>query len=226
VPEETRGANDDGTTRYLRPLPGAARMYPETDVPPVEPDPSEVETPELLTDRADRYADELGLDTGLAEQVASDARMPLFETAVADGVDPTLAATTLVSTLTELRRDGVAVERLADDHLRDALTIVDGGDVPREGLDDLLRTLAGDPSMTAEAAVEAAGLGGVSDEAVREAVREVVERNETQVREEGMAAFSALMGECMGALRGKAEGDAVSEVLREEIRRVEAADAD
>lgn len=29
VPEETRGANDDGTTRYLRPLPGAARMYPE-----------------------------------------------------------------------------------------------------------------------------------------------------------------------------------------------------
>ncbi|MFB6301685.1 MAG: Glu-tRNA(Gln) amidotransferase subunit GatE, partial [Haloferacaceae archaeon] len=40
VPEETRDANEDGTTRYLRPLPGAARMYPETDVPPVEPDPS------------------------------------------------------------------------------------------------------------------------------------------------------------------------------------------
>ncbi|MEM3857705.1 MAG: Glu-tRNA(Gln) amidotransferase subunit GatE, partial [Thermoprotei archaeon] len=30
---ETRGALPDGTTRYLRPMPGAERMYPETDVP-------------------------------------------------------------------------------------------------------------------------------------------------------------------------------------------------
>lgn len=70
VPEETRGANDDGTTRYLRPLPGAARMYPETDVIPVDLDPSDVETPELLTEKVDRYQDEFGLDAGLAEQVA------------------------------------------------------------------------------------------------------------------------------------------------------------
>ncbi|MFN7105646.1 MAG: Glu-tRNA(Gln) amidotransferase subunit GatE, partial [Pyrobaculum sp.] len=30
VPEETRAASQDGTTRFLRPRPGAARMYPET----------------------------------------------------------------------------------------------------------------------------------------------------------------------------------------------------
>ncbi|MDH5787907.1 MAG: Glu-tRNA(Gln) amidotransferase subunit GatE, partial [Candidatus Bathyarchaeota archaeon] len=34
VPEETRAPNSDGTTRYMRPRPGAARMYPETDIPP------------------------------------------------------------------------------------------------------------------------------------------------------------------------------------------------
>ena len=34
VPAETRTAKDDGTTRYMRPRPGAARMYPETDIPP------------------------------------------------------------------------------------------------------------------------------------------------------------------------------------------------
>jgi glutamyl-tRNA(Gln) amidotransferase subunit E len=220
VPEETRGANDDGTTRYLRPLPGAARMYPETDVPPVEPDPTDVDPPELLTDRADRYAAEFGLDEGLAEQVAFSPRMPLFESVVADGVDPTLAATTLESTLTELRRYDVAVDALTDNHLRESLMLVDDDEVPREGLDDLLRTLAADPSLTAAAAVEKAGLGGVSDDEVREQVRAVVERNEDQVREEGMGAFSALMGECMGALRGKADGDTVSELLREEIDRV------
>ncbi|WP_267640098.1 Glu-tRNA(Gln) amidotransferase subunit GatE [Haloarchaeobius amylolyticus] len=219
VPEETRGANEDGTTRYLRPLPGAARMYPETDVPPVDLDPSEVDTPELLTEKVERYQDEYGLDAGLAEQVAYGQRMPLFESVVADGIDATLAAGTLESTLTELRRDDVPVANLTDEHLRDALALVDDGEVPNEGMNDLLTALAEDPSLTAEEAVEAEDLGGVSEDEVREAVAEVVERNSEQVEEEGMGAFSALMGECMGALRGKAGGDTVSAVLREEIQK-------
>jgi glutamyl-tRNA(Gln) amidotransferase subunit E len=218
VPEETRDATEEGTTRYLRPLPGAARMYPETDVPPVEPDPSEVDQPELLTEKVERYGAEYDLDSGLAEQVAYGEYMPLFERVVEEGVDPTLAATTFESTLTELRRDDVAVGNLTDDHLADALALVDGGEVPQEGLDDLLRALSADPDLTAEEAVEREDLGGVGDEEVREAVVRVVERNAEQVGEEGMGAFSGLMGECMGELRGKADGDTVSSVLREEIQ--------
>jgi len=219
VPEETRDALEDGTSRYLRPLPGAARMYPETDVPPVEPDVSEVETPELLTEKVARYEADHGLDSGLAEQVAYGQRWPLFEAVVAEGVDATLAAGTLESTLTELRRDDVPVDALTDDHLRDTLSLVDGGDVPREGIEDLLSVLANNPELTAEAAVEQEGLGGVDDSEVREAVAEVVERNAEQVEQEGMGAFSGLMGECMGALRGKADGDTVSDVLRAEIQK-------
>jgi glutamyl-tRNA(Gln) amidotransferase subunit E len=195
-------------------------MYPETDVPPVEPDPSEIEVPELLTEKEDRYVEAYGLDAGLAEQVAYGEHMPLFETLVdEDGVDPTLAADTLASELTGLRRDDVPVENLTDEHLRDALRLVDAGEVPNEGLEDLLIALAEEPALTAEEAVEQEDLGGVAEEEVREAVIEVVERNAEQVEAEGMAAFSGLMGECMGALRGKADGDTVSEVLREEIQQ-------
>ena len=217
VPEETRGANEDGTSRYLRPLPGAARMYPETDVPPVEPDPTEVERPELLTEKVERYRTEYGLDAGLAEQVAYGRRMTVFEAAVGRGVDPTLAAGTLESTLTELRRDGVPVEDLSDEALLDVLALVAAGDLAKEGVDEVLRVLAENPRMDAEAAVEEAGLAGVDEIEVREAVVEVVERNADQVEREGMGAFSALMGEAMGALRGRADGEVVSEVLREEI---------
>ena len=219
VPEETRGALEEGTTRYLRPLPGAARMYPETDVPPVEPDPIEVEVPDLLTERAERYRTELGLDAGLAEQVAFDERMPVFEAAVDDGVDPTLAATALTATLTELRRDEVSVGRLTDDHLLGALGLVSEGEIVSEAVPEVLRELAADPDRGLDAAVDAAGVGGVSEAAVRDAVREVVERNGDQVAAEGIGAFSALMGECMSELRGKADGEVVSETLREEIRR-------
>ncbi|GAB3025934.1 Glu-tRNA(Gln) amidotransferase subunit GatE [Natronobiforma cellulositropha] len=219
VPEETRGANEDGTTRYLRPLPGAARMYPETDVPPVEPDPGEVETPELLTEKVERYAAEFDLDAGLAEQVAYGRRMPLFESLVADGVNPTLAASTLESTVTELRRDDVPVENLTDRHFEEVLGMVTDGDLPNEGVTDLLTVLAGEPAQSAADAAEAAGLGAAGDDEVREVVLEVVERNGPQVEEEGMQAFSGLMGECMGALRGKADGDLVSQLLREEIQK-------
>ncbi|WP_207588843.1 Glu-tRNA(Gln) amidotransferase subunit GatE [Halomontanus rarus] len=219
VPEETRGANDDGTTRYLRPLPGAARMYPETDVPPVEPDPSEVAEPELLTEKVERYQAEYDLDAGLAEQVAYGKFMPLFEELVADGVDPTLAASTLESTVTELRRDDVPVETLTATHFEQVFGMASAGELPNEGIPDLLSALANDPSRSAEEAAEAAGLGSAAEDEVREAVLEVVERNEGQVEEEGMQAFSGLMGECMGALRGKADGDLVSKLLREEIQK-------
>ncbi len=217
VPEETRGANDDGTSRYLRPLPGAARMYPETDVPPVDPDPSEIDRPELLTERVDRYCETYGLDAGLAEQVAFGRQMPAFERALEAGIDPTLAANTFESTLTELRRDGVSVEALEDAELIAVLELVEDGELAKEGIAPVLRELAEDRSLDAESAIEAAGLGGVDESEVREVVSEVVERNESQVREQGMGAFSALMGECMGALRGKADGEIVSELLREEI---------
>ncbi|MFB6082317.1 MAG: Glu-tRNA(Gln) amidotransferase subunit GatE [Halanaeroarchaeum sp.] len=219
VPEETRGATEDATSRYLRPLPGAARMYPETDVPPVTPDPSDVETPELLTEKAARYESEYGLDEGLANQVAYGQRWPLFEEAIERGVDATLAAQTLESTVTELRRDDVAIEGLTDDHFLETFDLVAEGELAQEGVPELLAALAENPSLSAAEAAEERGLGSADTSEVRKSVVAVVERNEAQVAEEGMGAFSALMGECMAELRGKADGDLVSRVLREEIQK-------
>ena len=35
IPIDTRLATPTGETKFLRPRPGAARMYPETDIPPI-----------------------------------------------------------------------------------------------------------------------------------------------------------------------------------------------
>ena len=196
---------------------------PETDVPPVEPDLGEIERPELLTEKVTRYTG-LGLDRGLAEQVAYGERVGLFERAVEMGVDPTLAANTLESTVTELRRDGVPVERLDDEQFEESFELLVADELAKEGVPELLAALAADPGLSASEAAQQKGLGSADREAVRETVREVVEQNGEQVEAEGMGAFSALMGECMGALRGKADGDVVSDVLREEIQRHATAD--
>lgn len=194
-------------------------MYPETDVPPVTPDLSEIVEPELLTERAHRYETDLGLDEGLAEQVAFGRRMPLFEEAVAADIDPTFAAGLLESTLTELRRDSVPIENLSDEHLMSVMRAVESGQLAKEGVPTVLETIADTPTLSVEAAIEEAGLGGVSEAEVKAAVEDIVERNASQVEQEGMAAFSALMGEAMGALRGKADGEVVSTALRESIQQ-------
>jgi glutamyl-tRNA(Gln) amidotransferase subunit E len=219
VPEETRGANEDGTSEYLRPLPGAARMYPETDVPPVTPDPTAVEPSELLTEKVDRYQNEFGLDEGLATQVAYGQRWDLFEAAIDRGVDATLAAQTVESTVTELRRDDVPVENLTSEHFSQTFSLIADGELAQEGVPELLAALAENPDQTATEAVSAQGLGSAGADEVRDAVTAVIERNAEQVETEGMGAFSALMGECMGELRGKADGDLVSDILREEIQQ-------
>jgi len=217
VPEETRAAMEGGASRYLRPLPGAARMYPETDVPPVSVDRSVAEVPELLRDRIARYASDYGLSDDLARGVADSPWREVFDAVVEDGVDPTLAASTLTETMTMLRREGVTVSRLHPDAVQAVIERTDGGSLAREAIAPVLTALAADPDRSVDAAIEAADAGGVDAAAVDAVVEAVVEANAEQVQTEGMGAFSALMGEAMAELRGRADGEAVSARLRAAI---------
>ncbi|MDZ7687879.1 MAG: Glu-tRNA(Gln) amidotransferase subunit GatE [Halobacteriales archaeon] len=216
VPEETRDANDDGTSSYLRPLPGAARMYPETDVYSVALDGFEAEPPELLDERAERYAAEHGLDDDLAERVAHGRRMPLYEEAVERGYDAGLVASTLEGTLVDLRRDDVPVENISDEDLLETFRLVAEDEVAKEGVPDLLRGIAegGEPEEVAEEL----GLESAARDEVEEVVDEILEERAEYVKEEGMSAMGGLMGVVMEEMRGKADGELVSEVLREKIQ--------
>jgi len=216
VPEETRGANDDGTTRYLRPLPGAARMYPETDVPPVEPTPPTWTGRNCSTRRPPGTLRRSGSTPVSPSRSRSASGSP-----VRDGGRPRRRP--------HLRRVDAGVDDDGDPARRRARREPERRPLPRAlrsrrgrrpregGRPEVLTTLAEHPELSAAEAVEEAGLSGVSEAEVREAVVEVVERNADQIEAEGMGAFSGLMGEAMGALRGKADGEVVSDALREEI---------
>jgi glutamyl-tRNA(Gln) amidotransferase subunit E len=192
-------------------------MYPETDVPPVPVDRSVAEVPELLRDRVDRYESDYGLSGDLARGVADSPWRETFDAVVGDGVDPTLAASTLTETMTMLRREDVMVSRVHPDDVREVLARTDGGTLAKEAIAPVLTALAADPDRSVDAAVEAADAGGVDAAAVDAVVEAVVEGNAEQVQKEGMDAFSALMGEAMAELRGRADGEVVSARLRAAI---------
>ena len=228
VPEETRKMLEEGSSAYMRPLPGAARMYPETDVFTVATDGNlweKIEIPELLTDRAERFVREFGLDEGLARQVAFSERLPLFEKAVASGVRPTLAARTLLATCRELARDGVEVARVSEEEILALLSAVEGGRAAKEAIPDLLTELAktagaaGEPGVRVDAAIEKMG-PSVSQADVEAIVRRIVAEREAFAREKGMGALGPLMGVVMQELRGSVDGKVISETLRRELQRL------
>jgi glutamyl-tRNA(Gln) amidotransferase subunit E len=108
VPPETRRANPDGTSSFMRPLPGRARLYPETDVPPITLTKElleSVERTESLEAKKEKL--EKMLNKEMAGRVLKSRHLHLFEKLVAAGAEPMLAATTLEETIVSLRREGV-----------------------------------------------------------------------------------------------------------------------
>ncbi len=227
VPEETRRALPDGNNSYLRPLPGAARMYPETDVPQTEVSEEyflSVEVPELLTERAKRFESEFDLHKELSEKIVYSTYLPLFEDmmqrfAQNQNINATLVVRTLTGTLPELKRDGVEIDNLDDHHFIDVFTLVANGDISKEAIDQVLREMAADPSMSAGDAADKLGLGGVDTESIEAFIETVIREREEFVTEKGLAAVGPLMGPVMAEFRGKVDGKLVSDILKQKINK-------
>ena len=222
VPAETRSANPDGTTRYTRPRPGAARMYPETDIKPVKVTPEKLEElramlPEMPEVKLRRFMKDYSLNEKLATQVVDSGYMGLFEELAREGHSTTLLAVTLTEDLTKLRRDGVPVEGLTDEALRDAFTLVKEGAATKESLPDVLTWLAENRGKKARDAVSALGFDMMTIEELTALVNRAVEEKADLVAERGMRAMGALMGVIMGQVRGRAKPQDVQRLLRSAV---------
>ncbi|MGA2121232.1 MAG: Glu-tRNA(Gln) amidotransferase subunit GatE [Methanoregula sp.] len=219
VPEETRKMLESGSTAYMRPLPGAARMYPETDVLPVVIDDAwwnAITVPELLTTRAERYMKEYEIDRPYALKLAGSEKLPLFERAVNEGIQPKLAAFTILSTSTELRRDGVDIRKIPDDAYLAAWHAVNGGRAAKEAISEILRSVAA--GSTVEEALKKQA-PSVSREELEVIVRKIIRDRSDFVAQKGKAALGPLMGVVMAEVRGSVDGKLVSEVLKKEIEK-------
>ncbi len=224
VPEETRRALPDGCSEYMRPLPGSARMYPETDVPSViisEQMLEKLQLPELFADRAERFVREYSLSAEQARVMAASPAYPLFEEIVsAHTLSPSVVVRAIETAPIELAREGVPVANLTDRHFKESLAFVSDGRMAKEGLSDLLRALARHPENSAEQAAAEAGLLGLAEDDVRKAVQAVVSAKADLVRSKGERAIGPLMGLVMKELRGRADGGMISAVLKKEIENI------
>jgi glutamyl-tRNA(Gln) amidotransferase subunit E len=225
IPEETRRALPDGNTSYMRPLPGAARMYPETDVPQIEISQEyfdSIEIPELLTERAKRFVSENDLNKELAEKIAYSKYLPLFESLIEryrndENVNSTLIARTLVGIVPEIRRNGVETENLIDEHFEGLFAAISNQEIAKEATQDLLTALAKDPELGTQEAISKLGLSAFDPEEVENFIKKTVRKKGDFIKEKGPAALGPLMGIIMKEYRGMVDGKILSQMLKKEL---------
>jgi glutamyl-tRNA(Gln) amidotransferase subunit E len=225
VPEETRAANPDGTTRYMRPRPGAARMYPETDVPPIQIIQGHLKQlrshlPELPEQKMERLTKTYRLNAKLAKQVLDSEYAPLFEIIVKETkVSPTVVAAILTETMKSLKREGTPTDNISDQQLRQLFELINTGQTVKEAAPDIITWLAKHENATADQAVQNLGLGLISQHEIEEIIDTIIKENKALVDISGEAAFGPLMGQVMKKIRGKADAEMVVATLRKKLKK-------
>jgi glutamyl-tRNA(Gln) amidotransferase subunit E len=224
VPAETRTAKDDGTTRYMRPRPGAARMYPETDIPPSVISSALVEKlcsnlPESAGKKLRRLMSEYKLNDKLAKQLVDSEYGELFEVIMKkSGVAATTVAVFLTETLKALKRDGVVVQKVADGQITEVFRVVGAGELVKEAVADVFIWLSENEGKSLQDAVSALGLKMFSKAELAKLVDRVIAENKQSADQLGEKAFRVLMGIVMKEVRGKADPKLVSELLKERLK--------
>jgi glutamyl-tRNA(Gln) amidotransferase subunit E len=224
VPAETRTAKEDGTSRYMRPRPGAARMYPETDIPP-QPITNELlekirqNLPESGEKKVARLTKQYSLNEKLAKQLAGSEYNVLFEETVKEtGVQASTVAAFLTETLKSLKREGIETENVSEDQIKSIFKAIGSGDLAKEAVADVFIWLSKNQSKTVQDATSALGLKMFTEADLAPIIDRVITANRPQIDKLGKNVFGMLMGAVMKDVRGKANPELVSKLLRERLK--------
>ncbi len=139
VPSETRQAFKDGTNGFERILPGADRMYPDTDLPPKKItkerlDRIKTQVPEFFWDR-EKWYKELNIPSDVISELAISKYANLFKKLVNEWeINPVLASVVLIQYPKRLRKKNLKVELLSIDIFEKIFDAYRKGIIFREGI--------------------------------------------------------------------------------------------
>ena len=143
----------------------------------------------------------------LAEQVLKSEYLPIYEK-YSSVVEHVLVATTLTSTLKDLRRKGFKTENLKDKHFEQLFEAVKDKLISKEAIHVILEKWCENPELS----MEQMGITSMSEVQLREIVTDVFEKYPQLVKDKRMG---ALMGEVMKEARGRIDGATIARVLKE-----------
>ena len=225
VPAETRLATQTGETVFLRPRPGASRMYPETDIPPILVTSDELENAKKNIPKSwDASLLELqkkyDLNPQLSEQIFDSRYIELFEK-ITDRVkvSPTFVASILCSLITKLERDGLNSKLLKNKDIAKSFQLLEQKKIAKETIEIIFENIMAGKSSTTEEAMRNASIEAVDEVELEKIIKDLVEKNLELLKNQKERSIGPLMGTAMKELRGKASGEMVNKLLLKNIKK-------
>ncbi|MCV0411855.1 Glu-tRNA(Gln) amidotransferase subunit GatE [Nitrosarchaeum sp.] len=225
IPNDTRLATQIGETKFLRPRPGAARMYPETDIPPILISKKELEDArknipkswdESIKDLQTRYE----INEQLAEQIFDSRYIELFEKIVEKTkINTMFVASILCSTITNLERNGLNANLLQNDDIVKTFELLDIGKIAKESIEIIFENIMAGKAKTIEEAMKNTSIEAVNESDLEKIITEIVETNQEIIKNQKERAVGPLMGIAMKKLRGKASGEMINNLLLKNIKK-------
>jgi glutamyl-tRNA(Gln) amidotransferase subunit E len=198
--KEVRNANQDGTTSYLRPMPGSSRMYPETDIELIFPDKENIIIPELIDEKIKRFQKQYSLNQDQATKMAK-SKYDLDELVKKyPNIEPSFIVVSLLDFPKEIKkRENIEVDpsillESVFDKLNNSLIIQDS---VKEILIEFGKT----------GKINYDNYRKLSEKEIDNIINKIIQENEG-------APFGALMGKAMSKLRGKVEGKIISSKIK------------
>ena len=197
--KEVRKAEPDFTTSFLRPLPGAARLYPETDVLPVKVDKNHIDElrkklPRLLTEKIDEFAKRYNIPKEIAKGLVDNADFEYLKQKFKHK-DTDAIIRTLTNTPKEIKA------KLSIEDFEEVLSYYYGGKIAKEAITDLLEKKASGEK------VKISEFEAVSEEQLEKEIKKII-------GEKPGLNMSAYMGLVMAKYRGRADGRKVMEMVK------------
>ncbi len=204
------------------------RYFPEPDLPPLEIDPAWVEQiratlPELPEARKQRFVSAYGLSEYDADVIVRlEGAADYFERMVAAGATPKAAGNWVQGEvrrkLKEIGKEDVRDVPVAPDALAGLLSLLDRGVVSSTVAKDVFEKMWA-TGRSAQAIVDAEGLGQIGDESAMQALVAQVLAQHADAAAQFHAGKTTILGFLVGQVMKASDGKANPKVVSELIRR-------
>lgn len=213
VPEETRRATEKEETEYMRPLPEAARMYPETDIPIIYINDEYLqnlkkELPETIDEKFKRYENLVGKE--LANQLIHSKYNEIFDKFVEKfKIRPSIIANTILSIPYEIKKKYDFKFEISENLnlIEKIFEFLEKGIISHSSIPEILY-YAKKENKDIEKIINERDLKIATKEEILKKINEILSKDQTLKTNKGK-----LIGIIMKEFKGKARSDDVKEII-------------
>jgi len=205
VESGVRKANSDGSTTFQRPMPGADRMYPETDIPTIVPVTKDIKTIETIEQKQKRYEKDYNLSSDLASMAVkheskSDKNFELDFKGFPKVPPKTIVDTVLIKIPTLEKKEKADLGTKKWLFIQELFSAIEKGKVSASSIPDVLSDFVKTHKFESDKYKQ------MNDKELEKIIKKIISENKGAPR-------GLIMGKVMGQTKGKADGKKVNEIV-------------